>query len=127
MNNDIKNIRNGFKKGFVEMLVLHLLSQKEMYGYELSQIIKETSNDILIIPEGSLYPALYKLEDKGYVKEDRRLIGKRRQRSYYIIQPAGVERLQMLLSEYRNVQNGLEAVLQFTGGEETKDEDQELL
>ena len=93
-----------------------------MYGYELLQIIKEVSNDMLIIPEGSLYPALYKLEDKGYVKEDRRLIGKRRQRSYYIIQPAGLERLQLLLEEYHNIQNALEAVLQYTTGEETDEE-----
>ena len=59
--------QNNFKKGAVEMLLLQILSTKgDCYGYELSQILKDTENEILAIPEGSLYPALYKLIEKGY-------------------------------------------------------------
>ena len=55
-----------FKKGSVELLVLALLQESNLYGYQISQLVKERSGNILTIPEGSMYPTLYRLEDKGY-------------------------------------------------------------
>ena len=55
-----------FKKGSVEMLLLHVLSCKgDCYGYQLSQLIKKSSGGELDFPVGSLYPALYKMIDHG--------------------------------------------------------------
>lgn len=45
------------------MLALKILSEKDCYGYELCQLMNERSNGIIVVPEGSLYPALYKLAD----------------------------------------------------------------
>ena len=56
--------RDNFKKGSIEMLALKLLSEKDCYGYELCQLMQERSDNIINVPEGSLYPALYKLADK---------------------------------------------------------------
>ena len=53
--------KSNFRRGSVELLVLHLLSQRDYYGYELTQIMKTQSDGIMDIPVGSLYPALYKL------------------------------------------------------------------
>ena len=57
--------RNNFKMGTVEMLLLSLLSQKDLYGYEISLLLKDLSSGAFVVPEGSLYPTLYKLEDKN--------------------------------------------------------------
>ena len=62
--------RNTFKKGSCELLVLHILNNKgDCYGYEIGQIIRDITNEYLSFPEGSMYPVLYKLIDKGHILE----------------------------------------------------------
>lgn len=55
------NNKSNFRRGSVELLILHLLSQQDYYGYEISTLIREQTDGYLNIPVGSLYPALYKL------------------------------------------------------------------
>ena len=52
------NIRDNFKKGYVEMLILNFLSEKDLYGYEMTQLVIERGGGYIKIPEGSLYPTL---------------------------------------------------------------------
>ena len=59
------NNKSNFRRGSVELLILHLLSQQDYYGYEISTLIREQTEGYLNIPVGSLYPALYKLIDAG--------------------------------------------------------------
>lgn len=56
-----------FKKGVLELIILKLLSQTEMYGYELVSVINSKSSSF-DIKEGTLYPILYRLEDDGLVE-----------------------------------------------------------
>ena len=56
------------KKGVLEMLVLDLLCQKPAYGYELLTLLKERSNGMFYLKEGTLYPILYRLEDEGLIE-----------------------------------------------------------
>lgn len=58
-------IKDTFKKGYVELLILKLLSDADLYGYEMTQLIVERGDGYIKVPEGSLYPTLYKLEDKN--------------------------------------------------------------
>ena len=108
-----KNIRDGFKKGNIDLLVLSLLSVKEMYGYEIVQTLDHMTNGIIKIPEGSVYPVLYKMVAKGFLKEEQRLIGQRRQRSYYEILPEGVKYLELLTKEYYLVHEGIGRILNY--------------
>ena len=55
------------KKGVLEMLVLQLLSEKEKYGYQLISELKEKSQGMFLLKEGTLYPVLYRMEDDGLV------------------------------------------------------------
>lgn len=105
-------VQNNFKKGAVEMLLLHILNSKgDCYGYQLSQLIKETSNGYLIIPEGSMYPALYKLIEKGFISDYKKQIGKRLVRVYYHIEGSGRERLKDLIQDYFDTTNSIMNVL----------------
>ncbi len=54
-------------KGSTKNLILSALSRKEMYGYEIVKEIRETSEDIITLGEGSMYPALHELEKHGYL------------------------------------------------------------
>lgn len=103
---------NNFKKGAVEMLLLHILNSKgDCYGYQLSQLIRQTSDDYLIIPEGSLYPALYKLIEKGYISDYKKQIGKRLTRVYYHIETAGRNRLTELVEDYLATTESIKKIL----------------
>ena len=56
------------KKGILEMLVLKLICDGPTYGYELLQHLKERSESLFALKEGTLYPILYRLEDEGMIK-----------------------------------------------------------
>lgn len=93
------------------MLILDVLGSGDKYGYELTQMINDLSEGILNIKEGSLYPSLYKLEEKGYISEEKRLVGKRRTRVYYHIEDTGREHLKELINDYKRNTKGIMMVL----------------
>jgi PadR family transcriptional regulator PadR len=107
--------KSNFKKGSVEMLILTLLNDQTMYGYQISQEISARSGNIINIPEGSLYPTLYKLLDEDYVADERRLVGKRMSRIYYSITDKGRERLQDLYRDYTLVHKGIKGIMENSG------------
>ena len=104
-------IRENFKKGSVEMIILRLLSEKDMYGYEMTQKISEWSENTIHIPEGSLYPTLYRLLDHGFVSDRRELVGRRQTRVYYHLEPAGSARLHEMRAEFEIFSHGLISIL----------------
>ena len=59
------SVRDSFKKGSLEMLILVLLQGGDKYGYEISQTIGDRSSSVITMPEGSLYPTLYRLEKRN--------------------------------------------------------------
>jgi PadR family transcriptional regulator PadR len=76
-------------KGTLKTIVLKLLADnKKMYGYEITQKVKELTHDKIQITEGALYPTLHALEADGLVKTEVEYIGKR-VRKYYNLSPAG--------------------------------------
>ena len=107
--------KSNFKKGSVEMLILTLLNDQTMYGYQISQEISGRSGNIINIPEGSLYPTLYKLLEENYVADERRLVGKRMSRIYYCITEKGRERLQDLYRDYTLVHKGIKGIMENSG------------
>lgn len=104
-------LRDNFKKGTVELMILFLLSQGDMYGYEISQAITEKSRNSINVPEGSLYPTLYRLVDNGFVSDKKVLVGRRMTRVYYHLEESGHARLQEMLAEYWIFADGLARIL----------------
>ena len=107
--------KSNFKKGSVEMLILTLLNDQTMYGYQISQEISVRSGNIINIPEGSLYPTLYKLLEESFVVDERRLVGKRMSRIYYSITDMGKKRLQDLYRDYTLVHKGIKGIMENSG------------
>lgn len=94
------DIKNNFKKGSVEMLLLSLLVEQDLYGYQMTQLIIERGGGYLTVPEGSLYPTLYKLQDKHLISSYEKQVGKRLKRIYYHIEDEGRDYLKELITEY---------------------------
>ena len=88
------NNKSNFRRGSVELLILHLLSQQDYYGYEISTLIREQTDGYLNIPVGSLYPALYKLIDAGYISDYKKQVGRRQVNVYYHLEDSGRTHLQ---------------------------------
>ena len=103
--------RENFKRGSIEMLILYLLTQEDMYGYQLAQEITQRSDGLFEITEGSMYPTLYRLIEKGAISDYKRLIGKRRTRVYYHIEKSGIELFERLKKDYYSINQGVEKIL----------------
>lgn len=87
-------------KGSTSLLVLQLLMERDMYGYELAKEINVRSDQHLKMKEGSLYPALHKLEGQGYVAHYWEKQTKGPDRKYYRITKQGEEILAERTSEW---------------------------
>lgn len=92
------------KKGILEIIVLKLIEEEDVYGYDLIKKMESQSDGYYSIKEGSLYPILYRLEDKKYIESySKSFEGERRiPRKYYKITPMGSGALVNMLEEWRN-------------------------
>jgi len=93
------------------MLILRVLEPGPLHGYAIAQRIRQLSSDVLIVEEGSLYPALQKLLMKGWVKAHWTVSETKRQVRSYRLTGAGHKQLHAELAEYAQVNQAIQAVL----------------
>ena len=99
-------------KGTLKTIVMKLLADnKKMYGYEITQKVKELTRDKIQITEGALYPTLHALEADGLVTTEVEYIGKR-VRKYYSLSPAGKAATREKLKEMTNFMDTMIALLE---------------
>jgi PadR family transcriptional regulator PadR len=99
-----------FLNGLPELLILELLSRREMYGYELVRAIQEESKDAFTFGEGCVYPYLHYLEE-GKCIASRRATTDGRSRLYYRLTPKGRKRLAHLAKEWNRVADSVALIL----------------
>jgi transcriptional regulator len=75
--------------GTLDILVLKAVSWGPRHGYAIGRWIRETTDDVLTVQEGALYPALHRLERKGLLEEEWRLTETGREAKFYTLTPAG--------------------------------------
>ena len=80
-------------QGTLDMLILKALSLEAMHGWGISQRIQQISRDVLQIHQGSLYPALYRLEEQGWITSEWGSSENNRQAKYYKLTRSGRKRL----------------------------------
>lgn len=98
-------------KGTLEVIVLKLLAEHgKMYGYELSQKVKEKTDGKIHLKDGSLYPALHKMTKEGILTFEEVSVGKR-VRKYYKLTGKGVQTKESLLDEMRDFIQTIEKVI----------------
>ena len=97
--------------GALEMMILRTLKRQPLHGYALVQHIKRTSNDLLQIEEGSLYPALQRLLKEELVKAEWGISSTNRRVRIYTLTPAGAKRLEREVSSFERMLQGITQVL----------------
>lgn len=112
-----KTMHNNIRKATIEMLLLKLLQEEDMYGYQMTQECKKRSDEQFLILEGSMYPILYRLEEDNYISSYQKKAGKRLKRIYYHLEPAGKEHLETLIKEFHNSVALVESLLNSKAGQ----------
>lgn len=100
---------DSFKRGTVDLVVLSVLMERDMYGYEIVKAIKDKSDGNYEVPLGTLYPVLYRFIENGYLSDRDEIVNKRL-RKYYHIEEKGKEFYGELLGEYRKISQGVNLI-----------------
>lgn len=99
-----------YLNGVPELLILRLLKDREMYGYELVQAIRTASSEAIILGEGVVYPLLHALEREGALQSRRQTVAGR-SRIYYTLTPAGDKRLTQTATAWTRIAEAVSGVL----------------
>ena len=97
--------------GALEMMILHSLRLKPMHGYALVKHIKQVSDNLLQIEEGSLYPALQRMLKEGWLESEAGISLKGRPTRIYRLTDAGLRRLEQEVSSFKRMFAGITRVL----------------
>jgi len=99
-----------FMNGVPELLVLKLIAEQEMYGYEVVQAIHRRTGKAVTLGEGVVYPVLHSLEREGALSSRRQVVNGR-SRIYYSITPAGKRRLSDLAGTWTRLATAIQDVV----------------
>ena len=87
------NKTGDFVQGTLDMLILKTISRKQLHGYAIAVLIEQRSDNVLRVEEGSLYPALHRLELAGLLESEWKLSESNRRAKFYRLTPQGRKRL----------------------------------
>jgi len=103
--------KNDGLQGALGLLILKTVARGAMHGYAIASQIQRVSDELLRVEEGSLYPALHRLEQEGLIESEWGLTETNRKARFYQITKSGQKRLEQELDSYRRVQRGISLVL----------------
>lgn len=106
----------GLVGGSSMLLVLSLLTEKDMYGYEMIRALDERSDSTFQYREGTLYPILHKLENKGFVTSYKEKTQQGKERKYYSITAKGQEQFAEESRQWQVFSNAVNKVVYGKGG-----------
>jgi PadR family transcriptional regulator PadR len=101
-------------QGSLDLLVLKSLSQLgELHGYGIVLHIQSASEELLSVEEGSLYPALHRMEMSGWIRSEWKLTDTSRKAKYYRLTPAGRKELEKAEKSFEQLVKGIRAMLRY--------------
>lgn len=107
----MSQINNQLLKGSIDIVLLSLLQRGAMYGYQISKELQRISQEALVLKEGSLYPALHRLERDGFICSYWQARPDGVERRYYELTESGRQALTTKKQEWHQFVNVIEGVL----------------
>jgi transcriptional regulator len=104
-------------QGTLEMLVLKALSLQAMHGWGIGHRIEQMARGAFAVPQGSLYPALQRMLNKGWIRSEWRTTENNRRARYYVITRAGTRQLRAETEEWERAANAIKAILRVASAE----------
>ena len=105
-------VRLRILQGTLDLTVLQILSSEPLHGYAISQRVQDASDGRLLLEEGSLYPALYRMEKKGWVSSEWQKSDSGRRARVYSLTPEGRQRLAAEKANWQGVSQVMERLLE---------------
>jgi PadR family transcriptional regulator PadR len=105
------NNKDDLLQGTLDLLVLKTLQLGQQHGWGISQMIGKRSRDVLLVKEGSLYPALHRLERQGWISAQWGRSNNNRRAKFYALTPLGRDQLQEKTAYWRRFTMAMEMVL----------------
>lgn len=99
--------------GTLDLLTLRTLQNDVMHGWAISERVQQISEDVLQINQGSLYPALHRLEHQGWIEADWRVSELGRRAKYYRLTASGRRQLAVEASEWQRMSAAIDRVMKF--------------
>jgi PadR family transcriptional regulator, regulatory protein PadR len=99
-------------QGTLDMLVLRALQLQPMHGWGITERIEQWSESVLQLGQGTLYPALYRLERQGLIRSEWRVTANNRRARYYALTPPGRRQLSQELADWRRMSRAINLVLE---------------
>ena len=99
-------------QGTLDMLVLKALSLSPMHGFGIGQRIRQLAEDMLTVEEGTLYPALYRIEERGWIKSEWGVSENNRRARFYKLTRAGRKQLQVEESNWEYLSVAVRKILE---------------
>jgi transcriptional regulator len=101
-------------QGTLDLLVLKILALEPLHGWALSQRLKQVSGDVLQVSDGSLYPALHKLEQQGWIRADWKPTENNRRAKFYSLTRLGRRHLEKEAASWERISAAISGVLRLT-------------
>jgi transcriptional regulator len=109
--------RQPLPQGSLDMLVLRTLAPGPLHGYAIARHLHEVSDAFIQVEEGSLYPALHRLEKKGWLQSQWGPSEANRKAKFYRLTPAGRKQLQIEISAWQRMQAAIQNVMNYRPSE----------
>ena len=106
------NTRTDLMQGTLELLILKTLTREQMHGYGIAQRIHEAVDDLLKVEDGSLYPALYRMEKRGWIASEWGASENNRRAKFYKLTRAGRQQLAAQSVNWERISQAVTKVLQ---------------
>ncbi len=107
--------RSDLLQGTLEMLVLRILSLEPMHGWGIAQRLDQMSGEVFLVNQGSLYPALQRMKQKGWVRSKWRLTENNRRARYYELTRAGEGQLTKERAQWERTSRAVNGILNWAG------------
>jgi transcriptional regulator len=98
-------------QGTLDMLILRVLNRSPMHGWGIADRIEQVSKQVLSVGEGSLYPALYRLQDQGWIESEWGISDNNRKAKYYRLTKAGKKQLEVEQETWGRMAVAIEEIL----------------
>jgi PadR family transcriptional regulator PadR len=98
-------------QGTLDLLILKIVALEPMHGWAISQRLKQISSDILQVSDGSLYPALHKLEQEGWIKSEWRPSDNNRRAKFYSLTRIGRKQLDKEVANWNRLSGAISQVI----------------
>lgn len=98
-------------QGTLDLLILKIVALEPMHGWALSQRLKQISGEVLQVSDGSLYPALHKLEQQGWVQAEWKPTENNRRAKFYSLTRLGREHLELEAANWERVSTAISSVM----------------